>query len=243
LVGTKEATPSLLVCGSDKDLNLDAIIASAGSEGVRVFDARFSSSTSPEVGWDLNAGNILRLDGRAVAPTAAFVRYDVFLGLSDPRPVVHTRALGWYQAISGWLDANPEVTVLNRWIRGAAGIKLAVLHRAKGLGIRIPDTILSNERSLLTRTDVRDLVAKPAAGGGFCLALAEAMAESRESDSALPMPAIIQERLGPPEIRVYCVGDKSFAFRIASDRLDYRTDPQPKITWLDTVPRQTRSIR
>lgn len=35
-------------------------------------------------------------------------------------------------------------------------------------------------------------------------------------------PAIVQQRLVPPEVRIYVVGDRYFAFNVISPELDYR---------------------
>ena len=42
-------------------------------------------------------------------------------------------------------------------------------------------------------------------------------------DGRTAAPAIVQQRLVPPELRLYVVGDRYFAFNVISPELDYRS--------------------
>jgi D-alanine-D-alanine ligase-like ATP-grasp enzyme len=42
-------------------------------------------------------------------------------------------------------------------------------------------------------------------------------------------PAIVQQRLEPPELRVYVVGRRLFGFRVISTELDYRASNQTRV--------------
>lgn len=222
---------SLLLGGSSEDPNLEAIANAARSRRVPLADLRISGSREPRLHWELDGEGEAQLlvNGAPITPRAAFLRCDVFLGLRDPRPEVHARALGWYQTLLGWLDARPEVALLNRHLAGAAAVKPAVLRRARQAGLNTAQSFVTNDTAALELLDTKEWIAKPTAGGGFCVALSDALAEVPNRKPSLPTPAIVQRRLTPPELRLYCVGERTFGFEVESPSLDYRADPNPRI--------------
>ncbi|MCA9694466.1 MAG: hypothetical protein KC636_33120 [Myxococcales bacterium] len=188
----------------------------------------------PRLTWDV-AADRLSLNGRELWPRAAFLRYDVFAQLADPRPVVAARALAWYTTLCGWLAAHPEVLWLNRRAEQWTPNKLAMLTLARQVGLRVPSTLVTNDLATLRRIDPADTIAKPVADG-HCVLLGEALADGRAIGDALARPAIVQERLVAPELRVYLVGDEALGFRVDSPHLDYRVHQQAKLTPVDPRP-------
>jgi len=179
--------------------------------------------------WNLSRGR-LTLDGEPVAPTGLFIRHDAFSGLEDPRQSVEWRAHGWHTAVLGWALAHPEVRLLNRACATVGTNKPYVLCRAAEMGLVVPHTVVTNElERLLDVAEDHPIVAKPVAGGDYCVPLEEAARRAPLRDGLAATPAIAQERLVPPEVRIYWVEDAFFAFTVTADALDYRTSASCRI--------------
>lgn len=182
-------------------------------------------SSHPALTWDLNTEQ-LWLDGELLQCSAAFVRHDVFTALQDGKPSSQYRALAWHTAITGWLAAHPEIVIFNRrhlnqWIN-----KPLVLKLAQGCGLDIPHTLITNARE---RLDGVEHVVKPINGGGYCEPLVEVLERTTFKDGRAAAPAIVQQRLAQPEIRIYRVGDRYFVFNVISEELDYRATPDCRV--------------
>ncbi len=225
---------AILMAGGERDPNLAALIASAERLRVPVIDLRVPVGSSPRFHWDLLAGK-LSLEGQKVSPVAAFTRLDIFAAMEDGRPEVSRRALGWEQAVSGYLMAE-GVFHLNREIVPRAYNKPAALMLAAREGLRIPTTVVSNDLGHFEVEARSDHIAKPVAGGGFCVELGQAIRASDAGGTRAPMPAILQERLGAPEVRIYVIGGAAMAFEMRSPSLDYRVRQDADVILLEDVP-------
>ena len=94
---------------------------------------------------------------------------------------------------------------------------------AKEAGLAVPKTTLHSSVDVAEKAlALAPVVYKPVTGGDMCRELDDE-ALGRVSDAYLPRPYIFQEKLVPPEIRIFRVGEKFFAFQIEADALDYRT--------------------
>ena len=91
---------TLLIAGGRTDPNLAALAQAALELGVPIADARAGGDDLPEFHWELATGQAW-LRGEPLLPCGAFLRYDVFSSLEDPKPQVAARALGWSQAVQG----------------------------------------------------------------------------------------------------------------------------------------------
>ncbi|HEU0122714.1 MAG TPA: hypothetical protein VFQ91_19435 [Bryobacteraceae bacterium] len=228
---------SLLIAGGAKDPNLSVLVAAAERAEVPIVDLRVPAGGSPAFHWDLRTGNV-SLRGDIVRPSAAFIRMDVFEALDQPRPDVSTRALGWYQAITGWAMAT-GIRHCNRNISPVAANKPATLALARECGLRVPTTAISNQPGPASGAP---RIAKPVAGGGYCVELGEAL-ENHPTAAPLAMPAIVQERLTSPEVRVYVIGESAIAFELRSASLDYRQRQDAEIISLPEPPPETKALR
>src|SRR5437660_11316869 len=103
----------MFVASGKHDPNLSAVANAAAKAGVELLELRISSGESPAFCWNPAEG-APRLSGRELKPSAAFVRYDVFAGMKDPRPAVNSRALAWYQTFMGWPLSDPRIRIFNR---------------------------------------------------------------------------------------------------------------------------------
>jgi hypothetical protein len=230
----------LLVGGGIRDPNLNCLAAAAARLEVDLLDYRHGSDAFPRLTWSIAPQAVLSLES---VPAGAFLRYDVFNHLSDPRPAVSDRAAGWHQALQGWLLSRPDVKILNRNASAIAGNKIAMLNHAQRVGLRIPQTIVTNCRSAIESLEGSAYVAKPILGGGYCERLTSVLDSSECRCGALAVPGIVQNELVGPEVRVYVIGGEAFAFSLASESLDYRVQQDVNVTLLTEIPAEVAPLR
>jgi hypothetical protein len=213
----------ILVAGGDADPNLAALLRSLRARNIDCEALLVGASSHPRITWDLRA-DVLRINGEERRPSAVFLRHDVFTHLADRRPESAFRASAWHTTLSGWCHAHPEVRLFNRPSALRVTNKLHVLKLAEEAGLEIPTTLVTNDAELLTQeSEVRSLVVKPVNGGAYTRELADVLAVAPRKGQSLASPAIIQQRLIPPEIRVYGIGGRFLAFKLVADALDYRS--------------------
>lgn len=221
---------SLLIVGGDADPNITALLAAAERCGVPCQSLLVGNTSHPSLTWDLRTGQ-LWLEGEPVQCSAAFVRHDVFTALQDGRPSSHHRALAWHTAVTGWLAVHAEIYIFNRRNLNQVTNKPLVLRLAHDCGLAIPETLITNDSERLASYDER--VAKPINGGGYCEPLAAVLEHTTLKEGRAAAPAIIQRRLVPPEIRIYAVGDRYFAFNVISSELDYRATQNCRVEFIE----------
>src|SRR2546423_2839076 len=233
---------ALLLAGGEDDPNLVALANAATKAGVELLELRIPSGESPAFCWDPVAG-APRLSGQELKPSAAFIRYDVFASMKDPRPAVNSRALAWYQTFMGWLLSEPRIRIFNRDVSQIATNKPASLVLAREAGLPIPATLVTNEVERFGAGQLHSLVAKPVSGGDYCHPLAGALNKAELRGGLAAMPAIVQKRLVPPEVRIYLIGQFAFAFEVRSSSLDYRVNQDAELILLPEVPKELRMLR
>jgi hypothetical protein len=177
------------------------------------------NETHPVLTWDL-ALDVLAIDGEVVAPSAVFLRHDVFSTASA------ARAFAWYTTVLSWAMAHRDVRLLNRH-HAAHLLKPQQLLLARECGLEIPSTVITNDAGALDT--MQDRVAKPVAGGEYTHPLAKALAGAPRRGNALAAPAIVQETLVPPELRIYRAGNRYLSFHVIAGALDYRTDANARV--------------
>ena len=233
---------ALLLAGGEDDPNLIALANAATKAEVELLQLRIPSGESPAFCWEPAAG-APRLSGRELKSSAAFIRYDVFTGMKDPRPAVNSRALAWYQTLMGWLLSERRIRIFNRDISQIAANKPAVLVLAREAGLGIPATMVTNEVEGVGADKQSFLVAKPVAGGDYCYSLADALDKTELRGGLAATPAIIQKRMVAPETRIYVIGQFAFAFEVRSSSLDYRVNQDAELVLLQEVPKELCMLR
>ena len=233
---------ALLLAGGEDDPNLVVLVKAAAEAGVEALELRIASGESPAFSWDPATGTP-RLSGQELKPGGAFIRYDAFASMKDPRPAVNSRALGWYQTLMGWLLAQSGIRIFNREISQIAANKPASLFRAREAGLSIPATLVTNEVESFSASKLDGLVAKPVTGGDYCYSLADALNKTELRGGLAATPAIVQQRLVPPEIRIYVIGQFAFAFEVRSSSLDYRVNQDAELILLPEVPKELCMLR
>lgn len=218
----------LLVAGGALDPQLQVVLRAAERRQLAVRALRVGPTQHPHLHWDLDE-DVLVIDGEALAPRAVFLRHDVFAWLADPREAVADRARAWQDTLTGWLRVHPEVRWLNRNAPRGPGQKIADLHLARRCGLAIPRTALGNEPArvaVFAEVLPAGGVAKPVSGGQHCRSLADALAAAPRRAGALAAPALVQERVRGPDLRVYLLGGARLAYLLAARTLDVRDDPE-----------------
>ena len=213
----------LYVVGGELDPNIGHFQSALRRQRRKFTSILVGPGAHPSLHWDLSQ-DTLHVDGHAVTPTAVFLRYDVFANLADQRAETAYRAHCWYTSVEGWLVAHPTVGTLNRQYCGTTN-KVATLCLAREMGLPIPRTLLSNDVTLLQAASASSkLVVKPVIGGEYTMHLRDVLPDTPKRGRSGAAPAIVQEELVPPDIRIYQIGRHQTAFRITSNALDYRID-------------------
>ncbi|HEX7839468.1 MAG TPA: hypothetical protein VF469_18450 [Kofleriaceae bacterium] len=224
-----------LIAGGASDPNITALLGAFRRRGAAAQPVLIGAEV-PALAWQ-PVGGALVIDGIARTPRAMFLRHDVFGPLRDRDPRLATSAAAWTATLVGWLLANPAVRTPNRSMWSQVNSKPAALVLASQLGLRTPETLVTNDRAAAGAfLGGRGKIAKPVAGGDLARPLDEAIAMASRPDGPFAAPAIIQERLVPPEIRVYVVGGQTFAFEVKSPHLDYRAANDAEVVALGAAP-------
>lgn len=236
-MGNSEPSASrVLVAGGDQDPNLAALLRTLAQRGVEASFLAVGNGRDPSFEWDL-ATDELAIDGAPCRPRGAFVRYDVFTHLHDGRPESSFRAGAFYTAITGYLAAHEEVALLNRRSLFRQTNKTHVLALARRAGLAIPATLIGNSvPGFEAWRRGEGKIVKPINGGAHTQRLPAVLATAPARGGVLAAPAIVQEELVPPEVRVFRIGDRYFAFDVASPDLDYRENQNVRLTFLEEVP-------
>jgi glutathione synthase/RimK-type ligase-like ATP-grasp enzyme len=218
----------VLIAGGETDPNIQSLLRRARERELPVFELLSGPDRTPALTWDVQA-DTLRVDGQEVRPSAGFMRFDVFHAMADRRPSVGFRAQAWYTTLNGWMLAHDDVRMMNRGYAGQTN-KPFMLRVAAGCGLRIPRTLITNEMDALERVEgAAEMIAKPVPGGGHTKLLGDLLRTTARRDGKTAAPAIVQQRLVAPEIRIYGVGGRFIPFAVISDQLDYREDKTTRV--------------
>lgn len=208
----------LLVAGGRQDRNLEALLRAAESLGTPALPLLLSPEDRSPFRWDIDS-DALCIASVPVRPTALFVRQDVFSWLTSRKEADRIWAREWYQAIMGYALSRDDLRRLNASFSTGAVNKIQALLLARSVGLAIPKTIVANG----PHGDAeRDWVAKPLSGGDYCRGVSELFPDP---DTVSATPMFLQPKLLSPDLRIYRVGARWFAFRIESEHLDYRVAP------------------
>jgi hypothetical protein len=234
----KKSGRRLLIIGGDADPNLKYLSDAAERAGREVFPLLVGKDSHPAVTWEINTGRCL-INGEPLECDAAFIRHDVFTGMADGQASSHYRALAWFTTLNGWLAANEKIKIFNRKSQNQVTNKPQVLDIALASGLQIPHSIITNDFSYLENGEAKQaLVVKPVNGGGYCQKLSDVSTKTALKENRAAAPAIVQNELVQPEIRIYRVGKRFFAFNVISDELDYRATQKCRLVYLEEPPKE-----
>ncbi len=225
----------LLIAGGGADPNIALLARRAALRGVahRALIVP-SDGEPPRLAWRLD-GDTLTLDGVPTAPTALFLRHDVFAHLADGRAETALTASRWYQTLLSWGLAHPAVAMPNRGHGARQTLKPLVLMEAMRAGLAVPETLVTNDPA----SGDADWITKPVNGGALTRPLGEARADPAWVAAAEAAPTLLQPRLVPPELRIYRIGRCWLGFSIRSAVLDYRAEAAPRLALAAAPPALT----
>ena len=123
------------------------------------------------------------------------------------------------------------------WVNGIDAInmhktKAFQLHTMAQLGIRIPKTLISNDKEEVRKfaeENNYDLIYKPVQGGGHTKALTKDDLTDERLKTLNSGAVQFQEKLDGVDIRVYVIGDKIFPAEIRAKTVDFRDDNSAEI--------------
>ncbi|MDQ3186116.1 MAG: hypothetical protein M3Q16_06590 [Pseudomonadota bacterium] len=235
----------LLISGGEHDPNIAHLLEITRKRRIPTSQILFGPNKHPSIHWDIHANRFL-LDGTPLEPGAAFLRYDVFNYMADAREQTAFRAHAWYAAVAGWVASRAGIRAFNR--DGEPNVlKPAILSMALEIGMDIPFSLVSNDVKRINEeagSNFRNWIAKPTCGGEYTRVLDDLIGNVAQQGGAAPAPAIIQERLISPDVRIFRVGGEFLAFTIESKEIDYRIDGDCKLSVVANLPKRlTRQLK
>jgi glutathione synthase/RimK-type ligase-like ATP-grasp enzyme len=201
----------LLIVGGSRDHNIQRLAVAAADAHVAHRLIHTDSDPLPAIYFEPDSDKIeINSEEFRAADISLFIRYDVFGG----RPEINSAL---YDAIKGWAQAN-NVRCFNS-ANDADVNKTRNLYAAHKLGFAIPKTCITAEFNTLgQKLNPQDWIVKPVEGGSYTRLLSAAL---KGGDNRV---SFVQETLSYPEVRLFRVGEKFFAFRIDAGTLDCRVD-------------------
>jgi hypothetical protein len=226
----------ILILSSPRDVHARAVLKelrAIGADGAIVDTGSCGSGNGIHVALDAGPGGWIQFDGTRVAAEAVS---SVWLRRPSPpalpevtEPESRRLALAeWQQTMDGWLLSLPG-RLVNHPMREAFAPKPRQLQIARAVGLRTPETLISNDRNAALAFVERhdgDVVHKTLTTlPGRLLETRRWEAEDVERlDDLEAAPTILQSRIGGLDIRVTVFGDRSFAASIETPELDSRLD-------------------
>ncbi len=227
------SSPDLLIIGGAQDPSISVLAKIAHEKAYNAQTVLFGENLEPSFFWDPSKDTLL-IDNKEVNPKAVFLRQDVFSYQKQAQRKNLDKSMAWHAAFSGYYIPNKNVRIFNRAMDWRTSNKPVMLGLAKKNSLSIPETIISNsEKEIISFHKKSPRVAKPVAGGAYCLTLEEILKNPPWKNSIAPAPAIIQNHLDYPEYRIYLIGKELITFEISSKSIDYRSDRNSQIRLID----------
>lgn len=211
----------IVVAGGHADPNIARIVQRLNKREEPFVELRDGVDNHPRLMWRLGEAH-LWINGIEVRPAAVFLRYDVFTHAKDRRPESRKNATRWYYTILSWALAHEKVRFLNRRYGSSHATKPYNLQLAGQLGLETPDTVITNDADVYSCLHEDKWIAKPVDGGEYTQLLSRLQQSESWSRQAAEAPTLLQQRLVGPDLRIYGVGNRWFAFTLTSSEIDYR---------------------
>lgn len=236
---SEQKNTHLLLVGGEDDSNLHCLIETAQKKSINFTSLLVGKNNHPCLTWNINT-DVMTLNGHEILPTGLFIRYDVFSSMKDPRVEVSHRAQRWYYSLLGYCLSHSGIMAFNSNASQCMGNKTAILYLAKNCGLNIPETLVSNDlQTFLPPSERNDnYVVKPIDGGDYCRMIDQVIETTELDGGVAANPAIIQNKLEQPEIRIYCIGNHLMGFYVESNSLDYREKQDAKLRRLEHIPKK-----
>lgn len=128
------------------------------------------------------------------------------------------------------------INLPTHWVNGWDGYQLhqtkpVALQRAAAIGVRVPQTLLTNDPQQLREFVVRhqQVIFKPVQGGAHTRRLSAEHLTAEHFDRLSLAPITLQEEIVGTNIRVFVAGTAVHACELKSEYLDFRDDSDPEI--------------
>ncbi|MDO5632766.1 MAG: hypothetical protein Q4G22_13155 [Paracoccus sp. (in: a-proteobacteria)] len=216
----------ILIAGGRGDPSMVVLADRLNRRGIDYHDLLLGPQSNVQFHIDIQP-NRFSINGKTISPTGFFGRHDVFLYQTDNPEQAQAAALNWYQAVRGWISAQPGIRMFNRHTHLRENNKIENLLTAQELGLAIPPTQVMNDLSGLFGHE--NLIQKPVAGGEYTALIAD-------TPQGADYPRFVQPRLNRPELRIYRIGDAILGFWLNSPDLDYRRSQTAELTVADVPP-------
>jgi len=222
----------LLISGGDQDPNLTRLTNYALLKGVQVIPVTIGSSGFPYLNYDIGS-NILTINDQQVQVEAAFLRKDVFYTLQGKSKAIGNSANEWFNIINGYLLINEGINIFNREFKNRTVVnKTQSLYLAQKIGLNIASSYVSNDYKFINKKSQEgEWIVKPLIGGDYAKEIR--LDNTKNNNKPVKKPQFLQEKLSPPDIRVFRVGDEYISFKLTSDSLDYRTSNKTSIELIE----------
>lgn len=132
------------------------------------------------------------------------------------------------------------VRLKTRWVNGWDGFQLhqtkpAALSRVAGLGVPVPETVLTNDPDgVIAFIDRHShCIFKPVQGGAHTRRLGLQHLTDENLDNLRFGPVTLQEEIVGTDVRVFVAGERVAACEVRTEAVDFRDDPEPEIVAID----------
>lgn len=213
----------ILVAGRFDDPDTHSVLRAVERLGLTRFRVVPDEATEPALTWEPNFGT-LTLDGEEVRPGSVFLRYEHFgPGDYETGRGRNGHGLGWISTLASWAFAAPDVRIFNQGFQQSSGLKGYALHRAARLGLPVPTTFLNSfNPDIVAVGPLSKLRATPAGASTIKPCIEGLAKEDHVLEEISPPPAIVQEMLGYPKVRIFVVGAQIFAFETLKEDVNIR---------------------
>jgi len=130
-----------------------------------------------------------------------------------------------------------------RWVNGweayqSHQTKPAQLAAVSSLGIRVPETLLTNDPDEVREFAARHprCIFKPVQGGAHTRPVTPAHLTDENLANLAYAPVTLQEEISGTNLRVFVVGERVLTCEVRTGALDFREDPEPVIVPFDLPP-------
>jgi RimK-like ATP-grasp domain len=225
----------ILILGEDKDLHAQHIYDVLVSRGVKVH--YFNSRTFPtqsRISWNPSTQDgwlCLATGERLQISEIQSVYWRSFNGIYVPNlPDEYQQSIAFNDAfgLMRTLVQSPTIRWVNSWqayeFHKEKPRQLAVV---SGLGVTIPQTLISNDPDLVTEfaSTLARAIFKPVYGGAHTkLITPEFLAPERLKLALRITPIALQEFITGTNIRTYVIGDRVYSAEIRTGEVDFRDD-------------------
>lgn len=223
----------ILIIGGCEDFNIHTLAEVACQQNIDNYLLFCNGSEQSSIVWNINQDKLI-IDGQILSPKAIFIRPDAFGVTGEETSLAQLVSHSFYHTLYGWALAHSEINMLNASFGEYS--KPLSLFLAQKQGLKIPDTLFTNNYSLLENLETTYFITKPVAGGDFCYSLDSALTDFEWIERKGKAITTVQNKLIQPEFRYYIIGDNTFSFKMVTSSLDYRISQDVNILYEGEAP-------